>query len=77
MVLSGSFTRLRNTSPFGGIVKDWTSIKNKYSETLVVMCVVMAKGCFVVIATTNSEYVDCLRYQKMRGIAAQTRAEAN
>lgn len=41
------------------------------------MCVVMAKGCFVVIATTDSEYVEYLRYQKMMAIPVQNRAEAN
>lgn len=43
-------------------MSDLASVKNKYSETLTVMCVVMAKGCFVVIGTTNSKYP---RYQKM------------
>ena len=36
------------------------SVKNKCSETSIVVCVVMAKGCFVVIATTNSKYADYL-----------------
>lgn len=37
----------------------------------------MAKGFFVVIATTNSEYTDHLRYQKMIAVPVQNRAEAN
>lgn len=34
----------RNTSPFGEIVSDLASVKDNYSENLIVVCVVMQRA---------------------------------